>query len=802
MLHDDNFNQRVLTSVQVAVVVRCLAFVLLVLSVPSVVAQEEREEFEQVLEEVVVMAQKRSQSLQEVPLAVTAFSGKVIEDSGYLTLVGISELQPSVTFDVAQNYQNASLKIRGIGTVGNARNFEGSVGIFIDGVYRSRSAMVLSDIYDIERVEILRGPQSTLFGKNTVAGAIALFSNRPDPSGTFGNAELRYGNYDGIFLAGVLNTPIGDSGAFRLSGNFSKRDAFFTSPDNGDGYDAVDRYGLKTQFLFNPTDDLEILLIADYGKSDARCCWGSPIVVNGPTTPVVQTYSALNGLTFVLAPDAEHDRSNSLNTHPREKIIDYGLNFQITKDFSQGSLSSVTALRKWKNTQYDADPDWTGADFFQFGEPADITFFSQEFNYNTEVKNTDLLLGFYYSHEKFNSVRDVRSGSDADNYLNFVMSSGVGATACLPPVVALDCLFPVGIGALAPVGSFSVESFEEKATSWAVFAHAVTPLTDKWDLILGLRYSEDHKKGGFDALYWYDSAIVRAVLAGMGVEDDGTPRNGFDLIGAPYSPSFQDKTKDDEVTGTITLQYNLNDDVMFYGGYHRGYKASGINLFREAVITDTTTYAPETADSFELGLKMKYWSGRALTNIALFNTQFSDMQINFFEDLTFRTENTAESSTKGVEVENVFQFTDDLQMYLAMTFMDAKFDQIDTESLKYLEGRDTPRAPGFSGVLSLTWDRPITDRLNLFARGMASYMGDHFISPDIPNEQKADGYTLFDASIGLRSPGSNWELLAWCSNCGDETYRTMLINTPFQPGTINAYLGPARQYGLTLRMWF
>jgi len=607
------------------------------------------------LEEIIVVAQKRSESVQDVPIAVSVMSADMIREAGLLTLPGLTTLNPSVSFDTSQSFQRSSLKIRGIGTIGNSRTFEGAVGVFIDGVYRSRSGMVLTDLLDIDRIEVLRGPQSTLFGKNTVAGAIAANSARPGESDSF--AELRLGDYGLTYFAGALDIEATDELAFRIAGDWHQRDAFFTSPDNGDGYDNVDRYGVKAQMLWTPSDDLDIRVIADYKDSEANCCWGSAMVEVGATGALVDTYSQLNGLTFVAPPEGELNRSASMNTHAGEVIEDSGITLAIEWDINDITFRSITAVRKWHHNQIEADVDYVAADLLRLNEPADIDSFSQEFNLIIPFGNhdrSDLLLGLYYAEETYQSLQSVETGGDADNYFNALISAGAGSVACLPGVVEFDCLFPSGIEALVPTGEFTRSDYTQDSDTLAAFAHANIGLTDRFDLTVGLRYSTEEKSGGADNQFWYDSAIVRAVLEAGGVPDDGTPRNGFDLFGTYYSPSFTDSTKDNETTGLLNLTFHLSDDVMLYGGYHRGYKAGGVNLFREAVVTDTTTYAPETADSIEFGLKSQYWNGRAITNIALFHTEFSDLQINFFTGLEFVTVNTGEATSTGLEIENTF----------------------------------------------------------------------------------------------------------------------------------------------------
>ena len=752
------------------------------------------------IEEIVVTATKREANVQDVPIAVTALTQASILESGLQSIQQLTDLNPSVSFDTAQSFQRNSLKIRGIGTIGNSRTFEGAVGVFVDGVYRSRSGMALSDLVDIDQIEILRGPQSTLFGKNTVAGAIALHSSSPDFSGPGASAELRLGNFDSVYFSGTANLPLNDTVAFRIATTLHQRDGFFRSPDNGDYYDNVDRYGFKAQALFDPSNDWEIRLIADVAESDANCCWGSAIVVNGPTTPLIETYSSLNGLSFFPAPVAERRRSATLNTLPEEKIEDRGLAAIVSWDNGNISLKSTTAIREWSHNQIDADPDFVAADIFVLNEPADIDSFFQEFSVSFNVADTDALFGIFYSTEDYFSLRSAENGSDADNYLNALVSAQQGAVACLPPLVAADCAFPVGTGALLPDGEFAREAYFQDSETIAAYGHTVTSLGDHFKLVAGLRLSIEDKEGGVDNLFWYDSAIVRAALELGGLPDDGTPRNGLDLIGTLFGPSFVDDIRDEELTGVLALQYHPTPNLMYYGSYQRGYKAGGVNLFREAVVTNGTVYEPEFADNFEIGLKADYWDNKARTNVSIFHTEFSDLQINFFSGLEFRTENTGKATSLGFEVENQFQITDDLRFDLAINFLDAQFDRIDNPLLAFLIDRDTPRAPRWSGALALNYVTPISNRFDLVLHTSASYMGSHFVGADTPLETKQDAYTISNASIGLRSQNDRWEALVWCTNCGDQTYRNIFFNSTFQPGSFSAYLNAPQQYGLTFRV--
>jgi outer membrane receptor protein involved in Fe transport len=752
-----------------------------------------------VLDEIIVQAQKRNESAQDVPLAVTALTSDVLRDSGILTLLDLTDQQTSVSFDTAQSFQRNSLKIRGVGTIGNSRSFEGAVGVFVDGVYRSRSGMVLMDLLDIDNIEILRGPQSTLFGKNTVAGTISVTSARPSGSELNGYLDARLANYDERYLSGAINVPVGDATTLRFAGSYRNRDGFFESPDTGATYDEVDRSALKAQLLFAPTDALEMLVIADSAHSSAACCWSAAIVFNGPTSPLIGGYGALNGLTFVPAPDAESERAESLNTPSRERIEDDGLTVRVHYDAGATTLTSITSVRDWSHDQIAADADFSPADLFMINEPAEIDSVSQEVNWAIPLDRADLLLGLYWAEEDYDSLRSAETGADADNYLNALISANLGATTCFPPLSLTGCAFPTGIGALLPDGEFTREQYHQKSESRALFAHASIELTSALNLVTGLRYMVEDKQGGVTNLYWYDSAIARAVLAAAGVPDDGTPRNGLDLIGTLYSPSFEDGIDDEVTTGLLSLQYRFNDGLMLYGGYHRGYKAGGVNLFREGVITETV-YQPETADSLEAGLKIDYLGGRARTNIAIFDTDFEDLQINFFTGLEFRTVNTGKASTRGIEIENQLQVNDRLRLDINATHLDAKFRDLDDPFLAYLIDRDMPEAPSWAAAVTATYERPLSAKRNLFLRGFASYVGSHYVEADVPAEQKASSYTITQLDVGIKS--DSWEALLWCQNCGDTSYRTVFFNSVFQPGSYSTYLNEPRRYGVTIRARF
>ena len=755
------------------------------------------------IEEVHVYAQKREQSLSDVPIAITVLTGEQLADAKVFEIRDLTTISPSFSFDTAQGFQNSSMKIRGIGTFGNGRTFEGAVGLFVDDVYRSRSGMALTDLLDVEQIEILRGPQSTLFGKNTSAGSINVHSKRPQLGIQSIELATDIGNYDLLLLRSIINLPIQENSAFRLAMSSHKRDGFFSSADNDDRYNEVDRYTVKPQWLYRPSDELEILVIADYSKSDANCCWGSAQVVNGPTAPLVDLYSSLRGLTFESAPIPEKHRRTSLNSSPNEKVEDKGIQLKAVWTQEDWTLTSISSIRQWDNEQSDADTDYVPADLFRLFDESEIDTASQEFNALWQPNDQlQLLTGIYLAKEDYSGSRILEGAGDADNFLISLLNPTFTPAPCLPPLDVSGCLIPTGIGALLPDGELTHEKYNQDSESYAIYSHLTWDIDNDFQIVGGLRYSVEDKSGGVDILYWYNSPIAPFLSVVAGFPNDGTPRNGLDVIGVEYSPPFEDSIKDEELTGSLALNYNLNNDLLIYTSYSRGFKAGGVNLFREAILTDTTTYDPEYADSYEIGLKSQYWQGRASSNLALFYTEFSDLQINFFDGLNFRTENTGKARTQGAELESTIVISEQWGIDFAVTYLEATFESLDNPQLSYLLDRETPRAPNWASVLGVNYSQDVSANLAVKARASLSYMGEHYVGADVIDEEKQDEYLITDLSISLQNPNESWGVTLWCKNCESKDYRTIYFNSAFQAGSYNAYLNAPRQYGATLKMRF
>ncbi|WP_085759295.1 TonB-dependent receptor domain-containing protein [Oceanicoccus sagamiensis] len=499
----------------------------------------------------------------------------------------------------------------------------------------------------------------------------------------------------------------------------------------------------------------------------------------------------------------EKKRRTSLNTSPNEEIEDSGIQLKAIWTEGDWTLSSTTALRQWENQQTDADTDYVPADLFRLFDHSDIDTLSQEFTLLWQPDDQlQLLTGLYLATEDYSGGRNLEGAGDADNFLISLLNPTFTPAPCLPPIETSGCVVPTGIGALLPNGSITQEKYQQDSDSYALYSHLSWDINTELQLVGGLRYSVEDKSGSVDIRYWYDSPISPLLTAIGGFPNDGTPRNGLDIIGVEYSPPFDKSIKDEEVTGSLALNYRLSDDIMAYTSYSRGFKAGGINLFREAVLTDTTHYDPEYADSYEIGLKSQYWQGRASSNIALFYTEFSDLQVNFFDGLNFRTENTGKARTQGVELENTLLFTEQWTMDFAVTYLEATFESLDNPQLDYLLDRDTPRAPDWASVLGINFNQQLSANLKIKARASLSYTGDHYVGADVVGEEKQDEYLISDLSISLQDQADSWAVTLWCKNCDNQDYRTIYFNSAFQEGSNNAYLNAPRQYGATFSMKF
>lgn len=597
---------------------------------------------------IVVTAQGRSQLLSDVPVAISAVSAETLQNSGANDIRQLNQVAPSLLVSSTGSEANGSARIRGIGTVGDNPGLESSVPVFIDGVYRSRSGIGLNELGEIDRIEVQRGPQGTLGGRNSSAGLISIYSKKPDF--TFGaTGEVTYGNYDYWRLGGSVTGPISDTIAARLDGVWVKRDGFYKDTTNNRDVNNRDRYFLRGQLLFEPTDALSVRLIADYTKRDEECCAATYV---GPTvnpyignlnTPGIPATATSNNIVRVLTdlgqPLASFNQgySRNISVSPGRSFSgqtkDYGFSGQVDYDFGGATLTSITGYREYRSSQA-GDVDYGTVDILYRAPDADayrqFHTFTQELRLQGEAfgGKLDWLVGGFYANEKLRLRDNLRFGSQYGRFATCRIVSGGGLAGLYAPTQA-GCVAQ-GIGNLAGVGRNTLlaasgasgadivaaftaldglndkgsinDVYRQDGENWALFTHNIFHITDKLDFTFGVRYTNDKKK--FSATFSNDNTVCTTVQ-GLVLDDlSSTNATARALAGALIGLSCQgnstaelnnvsinDKRSEDQFTGTAILSYKPIDDLLVYASYSRGYKAGGFNLDRSALKSPILPFA-------------------------------------------------------------------------------------------------------------------------------------------------------------------------------------------------------------------
>ncbi|WP_152998659.1 TonB-dependent receptor [Sphingopyxis sp. H115] len=604
---------------------------------------------------IIVTAQGRSQLLSDVPVAISAVSAETLQNSGANDIRQLNQVAPSLLVSSTGSEANGSARIRGIGTVGDNPGLESSVPVFIDGVYRSRSGIGLNELGEIDRIEVQRGPQGTLGGRNSSAGLISIYSKKPDFQ--FGaTGEVTYGNYDYWRLGGSVTGPIGDTLAARLDGVWVKRDGFYNDVNNDRDVNNRDRYFLRGQLLFEPTDALSVRLIADYTYRDEECCAATyvgptvnPFIGNlntpSPTgTPTPTTNNIIRVLNDLGQPLSAFNQgySRDISVTPGRsfagKTKDYGFSGQIDYDFGGATLTSITAYREYRSSQA-GDVDYGAVDILYRAPDADayrqFHTFTQELRLQGEAFDgkLDWLVGGFYADEKLRVRDNLRFGEDYGRFAACRLISGTPLSGLYSPT-SPACVVPFaapGVPGLAAIAGANGASgpdivaaltaldglsdlgsvndvYRQNGKNWALFTHNIFHITDKLDFTFGVRYTNDKKK--FSATFTNDNTVCTTVQ-GLVLDDltqpdiAGTADNlaravAGGLIGLACqgnstaelnNVSIRDKRSEDEWTGTAILSYKPVDDLMLYASYSRGYKAGGFNLDRSALKSPILPFA-------------------------------------------------------------------------------------------------------------------------------------------------------------------------------------------------------------------
>jgi outer membrane receptor protein involved in Fe transport len=791
--------------------------------------------------EIIVTATRRDQQLSDVPLAVSAVTAETLARSGASDIRQLNQLSPSLLVSsTSSEAAGGGARIRGIGTVGDNPGLESSVATFVDGVYRNRAGVGLTELGAIDRIEVLRGPQGTLFGRNASAGLIHVITAAPS-SQAGGSLEASYGNYNAVRMVGGITGPITDSVAARFDAVYSHRDGFLKDVVSGRGVNNRNRYMLRGQLKFEPTSDLSVRLIGDYSDRKEECCAapyypaslvtpGANGTFNRSANPIAALERALGGIIN----DDPYSRRVSITPGQsyRGDVRDWGLSGEVNYNLGGAKLTSITAYRDWRWMR-GQDADFNNLDILHREDDgtANQRFktFTQELRLQGNALNDrlDWLVGDYFANEVLTLNDNLAYGADYTRYADALTRL---SSPTFPGYAAIGAL----LSPTAPLtlnGVQATDKYKQTSRNYAVFTHNTLKVTDTLSLTVGVRYTNEQKT--LDASFpLYGTGQLACIIPSI-------PNGSFTQNGV--------KKKEDKFTGTAVLSYKPTDDVLTYASFSRGYKAGGFNLDRNSLYrlgrtdlangnraidasvinTAALQFKPETVDAYEIGVK---YDGRGIdVNLAGFYQSFQNFQLNTFNGVNFVVENVQGCTTlsggdasdadaiagnsgctgkqksgvtsKGIELEAYLRPARNLSVNLGFTYADTRYanNLIGNTTLTNTTGSLSPaffQLPGarlsnsakYVTTGAISWTPDIgTSGLKGLAYVDFRYTSALNTGSDLDYEKLQKGYALVNARIGLNQADKGWSIEAWAQNLFNVNYQQIAFDVPLQgSGATNA----------------
>jgi iron complex outermembrane receptor protein len=718
--------------------------------------------------DIIVTAQKRSERLQDVPIAISVISGDAIAAAGAVNIEGAQYLVPTLNFRKSGTAINQSLFLRGVGTSTFSIAGEPSISTVVDGVVYSRAGEAFSDLVDIDRLEVLRGPQGTLFGKNTSAGVINIVTKRPgDDFGGYLEGGYYFENGQEYRVRGAVDLPLSSGIAARVTGFYGHYDGNIRNVTVGRRVNGYEHYGVRGMIVADPAPNLQLTFIADYRESKDDCC--AEVIGTTPANATAQVLPTPRG-------DETRTVAQNLVTATEEKS--WGASFQADWTLGTQTLTYIGSYREYDNTEI-RDGDFLPQAYVGFNELHDIG--PQTSNTLTqEVRLTSpadqffsYVLGAYYSR--------------AETTRTFTRNDIVCASAALPPLT--PCTSPL----VLPSRPSGTANFGSVFKNFALFGQGTLNFTDRFRGIVGIRYTTDQ-------LNVFHQRVT--ALAGPGINPSFGP--------------FTGKTTNDNWSGKAGLQFDLVPQSTVYATYARGYKGPAFNVFFNLTATGTNVIEPETADSYEVGLKNTLFDGKLVVNLAGFYAKYNNFQANNPDTvagvLVTRFTNAGEISTRGVELDLLFQPVRDLSFSGGVAYTDAKIDQFKVPTNGNATGVIPPGtqlgyAPKWKGSLGADYRIRTGGTIDFALGAQGSYQSSQISQNDPSAAIRAAttirGYGLVDLSAGIVEAEDRFRLTFQVKNLFDQSFAAAI--TSGGPGGSYRYIIPReadRYYGVTGRIGF
>ncbi len=731
-------------------------------------AQPDGQQRQMQLEEIVVTASRREESLQDVATSITAISGAALEARGITNFEDIKRAAAGLYLERPTFSGSASLRMRGVGS-GSFSGLDPSVGVLVDGVYQLREGFAFTELMDLERIEVMRGPQGTLFGRNTTSGVIHIHTRNPDTSELSGKLQGVVGNLNAREMRGSVNIPlIQDTLAIRVSGNWVERDGHTKNTFLDRDTRNQERHGGRFKLLWNATDNLEVLWSSDYQKSKGRFDVGTvqygvdnitnlPGFANQPWSNIATALGkTLPPISLGRAAQNPAEYQDEMERHVLT------LNWSLPGH----NLQSITAHEKFDSYQLD-DRDRTIMDLSFLTNESSTKARSQEFILSSELDGPfSYIVGAYYQKEKLDSPTNIFNGPD----LNALRAT-------------------MGLGPASPIPTISLTTRDNEFR--ALFGTLTYELTDQWSLVGGLRYTSDVKN-------------VYSTL---------------NIPGLPLIAAVDNKKTFDEITYTAKVLHNIDADRMVYLSLDRGFKSGGFNRQNTSCVLagancltpEQLVYDAETTDSVELGLKSEWLDGRVRLNGAVFYQVYDDFQVSqsLPAQATTLIDNAAKVEAYGTDVDLFAVLTDNLTLDIAVALVRAEYDKFEgapcgipnqprcVGGVQDLSGKQLDNAPRMTANAGLAYQAalPNVNGLEWFARLDASYRSSANLHVAQTAGTDQGGYSLYSAQVGLESSDGQWKVTAWGRNLTNKTYTNFSL---VDIGGLNRVQGLTRTYGVTL----
>lgn len=672
-----------------------------------------------VLEEIIVTAQKKTESIQDVPITITAFDSDSLDFLNVTAIDDLAQFTPGL--NIAQgDPARMSVRIRGIGSIKFDVGSEGSVGIFIDEIYMPRFSGIDFGLSDIERVEVLKGPQGTLFGRNTTGGAISIVSASPTQEAE-GYIDAEVSNRDSYLVRGAISGGITDNLSLRLAAGQQVVGGFVENTLTGTTNDQESQTA-RLSLRYEPSDDLRISGSVEYTSVDADVIIGSlAILPGGFTFPLLSPPTG--PFPFTPTPVTEDPYTEPNNFDGQLETESFLSVFRLEKDFENLTFVSLTGYRDSELDQSE-DFDHTRLNVGQTIIEEESDTFSQEFRLSAE----NWIFGVYYY---------VDDAYRADNYgwksdsLPYLLAGGTELVSS--PIV------------------------DVKTTSWALFGQYSFAVTDNLSLVLGARYSEDEKD---------------FTLSGE------TSFPGVPTVPVPFA--YDDKKTWDSFDPKISLDYNVSEDALVYFSYSQGYKSGGVQFSAGFEALARQIFDPEELDAYEIGIKSDLLEGRMRLNSAVYYYDYTNLQQQRIEQFgptaASVTRNAGESEIKGVELDLQWIPVDSLNLRLAYSYLDAEFSEFIGTGGQDFAGNRVPNSPEHTVSVAADYQLQLPGDWSLLM-GTDWFWTDEYNFDVVDDDPltKQDQYTIGNVRLALQSPGSQWQFLVYVENVTDEEFYYNLV---------------------------